>query len=172
LATFLRDGNQPVHRTKPYHNPNERRLGNREAEIVDFLVLVDGKPQFGPLTGQEALNIYIKVRFRRDVELPRVGWALATTEGIIIGGSNTVMQGNHLPSVCGGQTSIYRLELRPALCGGQYFITVGVGECPNQDWTYFDVRRSVIHIEVADSGHAAGFFHIPSSCENVDDLRG
>jgi len=91
LAALIEANELPLYRGRPYYNQNERRIGNRDAEIVDFLVLADGKSQFGILTGNETLNIYIKIKFRRNIDVPQTGWALVSTEGIVIAGSNTVM---------------------------------------------------------------------------------
>lgn len=169
VAAFLKDNISLRYRGRPYYNSHERRIGNFEAEIVDFLVLADGKPRFSVLTGNETLNIYIKVKFDRNVETPQTGWALLTTEGIIVAGSNTVMQKSTLSSVCAGETVIYDQEIKLALCGGQYFLTIGIGEYQKQEWNYFDVRNSAIHIAVADSERATGFFQVPSSCKRLID---
>lgn len=172
LAAFQRTNGEPLCQSMHYYNPHERRIGNREAEIADFLVLSDGKSQFSVLTGNETLNIHIKVKFHRNVDNPQIGWALVTTEGIVVAGSNTVMQKTTLSSARDGEIVIYDQEMKLALCGGQYFLNIGVGVSRGQEWTYFDVRRSTIHLDVADSGQASGFFQIPSSCKNVHDLLG
>lgn len=167
LTTFIATTGVPHYRSSHYYNLYERRIGNREAEIVDFLVLADGKSQFGILTGNEKLNIYIKVKFSGNVDVPQIGWALATTEGLVIAGSNTVMQKSTFSSVRDGEIVIYDQEMKFALCGGQYFLTLGVGKFENQEWTYFDLRNSIIHLAVADSGRASGFFQVPSSCKEL-----
>lgn len=167
FATFLKNDISSRYQDQPYYNSHERRIGNFEAEIVDFLVLADGKPRFSVLTGNETLNIYFKVKFCRDVEIPQAGWALLTTEGIIVAGSNTVLQKSTLPSVRDGEIVIYDQEIKLALCGGQYFLTIGIGEYQKQEWNYFDVRNSAIHLAVADSERATGFFQVPSSCKRL-----
>lgn len=172
LAAFQEPNGEPLYLSKHYYNPHERRIGSREAEIADFLVLADGKSQFDILTGNETLSIYIKVKFHRNVERPQIGWALVTTEGVVIAGSSTVMQKCILSSARNGEVAIYDQELKLAICGGQYFLNIGIGEYQDQEWTYFDVRRSIIHLAVADSGRASGFFQIPSSCKDAHDLLG
>ncbi|MDP1774202.1 MAG: ABC transporter ATP-binding protein [Methylobacter sp.] len=172
LSVFMESHQNSQYQNQSYYNPYERRIGNREAEIVDFLVQADGKLQFGVLTGNETINIYIKVRFQRNVDTPHLGWALLSPEGIVIAGSNTVMQETTLASVRDGELGIYNLEIKLALCGGQYFLTLGVGDYQQQEWNYFDLRNSLIHFAVIDSGCASGFFQIPSSCKNVTNKEG
>lgn len=169
LATFMRWNGSPQYISLPYYNSYERRIGNREAEILDFLVGVDEKFQFNVLAGSETLNIYIKVKSHQNVVIsPHIGWALLSPEGIVIAGSNTVMQKTTLSAIEGGETGVYCLEMKLALCGGQYFITLGLGDYQNREWIYFDVRNSLIHLSVVDSGQASGFFQIPSSCKHIE----
>jgi hypothetical protein len=164
LKEFLEGGSELLYRRFSYYNPYERRLGNGDAEIVDFLVAANGKFQFNILTGHEILTVYVKVKFNRRVEVPRIGWAIVSSEGIVIAGSNTVMQNSILPSAQAGETWVYAVEIKPNLCGGQYFLNAAVGECDKEDWTYLDVRRSVIHLSVTASRRASGFIEVPSSC--------
>lgn len=164
LKQFLEGGCEPLYRRFHYYNPYERRIGNGYAEIVDFLVAVDGKLHFNVLAGHEPLTVYLKVRFHRDVELPRIGWAIVSPEGIVIAGSNTVMQNIVLPSAHVGEIWVYAVDMNLRLCGGQYFLNVAVGECDKEDWAYLDVRRSMIHFSVMTSGRASGFIELASSC--------
>src|SRR6478609_1815273 len=91
LQNFL-DGDIGPFCTKfQYYNSHERRLGNREAEIADFLITADGHTDFNVLSGNEEIKIYLKVRFTREVDRPELGWALVSPEGIVITGSNTAM---------------------------------------------------------------------------------
>lgn len=168
IAAFLSNSIAVFYRERPYYNPNERRIGNREAEIVDLLVLADGIPKFSVLTGSETLNILIKIKYQRQVSSPQIGWGLTSVEGMVIGGSSTVMQGVELGSVEAGSVVIYDQEIRMALCGGQYFLNVAVGEYLDQQWIYFDARRSVIHLSVSDLGRGSGFFHFPSKVRVVN----
>jgi hypothetical protein len=50
------------------------------------------------------------------------------------------------------------------LCGGEYFLSIGVGEYNGEAWTFFDNRRSSIHLSVARSERASGFIEVPSDC--------
>lgn len=161
---FLEDRSEPLYLRFPYYNPNERRLGSAEAQVVDFLVAANGDFHFHVLAGHEVLTIYLKVRFARDIAAPGVGWAIVSAEGIVIAGSNTVLRQTELPSARGGETWIYAIEIKPNLCGGQYFLNAGIGECNGHDWHYLDVRRSVIHLPVSGSGRGSGFFEMPSEC--------
>jgi lipopolysaccharide transport system ATP-binding protein len=167
LREFMEGGGEPFYRRFPYYNPYERRFGNDDAKIVDFLVAANGNLHFNLLTGNEQLTIYLKVHFHRDVEIPRIGWAIASSEAIVIAGSNTVMKNITLPPAHGGETWIYAIKMEPRLCGGQYFINFGIGDHDGKSWIVLDEARSVVHLAVADSGKASGFFEVPSAFEIV-----
>lgn len=164
LGKFVEGGDEQLYRRFHYYNPNERHFGNGDAKIIDFLVAADGDLNFNVLNGHEQLVIYLKVRFLREVEAPRIGWAIVSSEGIVIAGSNTKMQNSVLPSAQAGETWVYAVEMKLNLCGGQYFLNAAVGECDKEAWTHLDTRRSVIHLSVATSGRASGFLEVPSSC--------
>jgi lipopolysaccharide transport system ATP-binding protein len=160
---LLNGANDILHRRFSYYHPYERRFGSGDAEIVDFLLAANGKLHFAVLAGDEVLTIYLKVRFHRDVELPRIGWALVSLEGIVIAGSNTVMKDISLPSARKGEVWVYAVKLQPKLTASDYFINIGVGEY-KEAWLYLDNRRSMIHVSVAASPSATGFIDVPSSC--------
>ncbi len=162
---FVEGSNGPVYKKFQYYNSHERRLGNREAEIVDFLVTVDGYADFNVLSGKEEISVYLKVRFAREVHRPEIGWAIASPEGMVISGSNTAMSEIGLPEARPGETWIYAVSIRPALCGGNYFLNFGVGETINGAWFFLDNRRAAVHLAVADTGKAKGFFSIPFKCK-------
>jgi lipopolysaccharide transport system ATP-binding protein len=167
LDKFLANMGEPFYPHFLYYNPNERRLGNGEADIVDFLVTADDNLYFNVLAGYEKLTIYLKVKFYRTVEVPRIGWALTSSEAIVIAGSNTVMKNIPFSTAQGGETWIYAITIEPKLCGGQYFFNFGIGDHDGESWLFLDERRAVAHLSVADSGKASGFFQIPSCFEVV-----
>ncbi len=161
LQNFLDGSDGPICHKFSYYNAHERRLGNRDAEIVDFLVTADGRTDFAILSGQEEIVIYLKVRFMREVSRPELGWAIVSPEGIVITGSNTAMSKFVLPEVQSGETWIYSVSLQPAFCGGEYFFNIGVGETIDGTWTFLDNRRSAGHLSVEHQDHVTGFYHLP-----------
>jgi len=171
LRELLDGGGKLLYRRFSYYNPYERRFGNGDAEIVDFLVAAEGKLHFNVLTGYETLTIYLKVRFHQDVEAPHIGWAIASPEGVVIAGSNTVMKNIFLPLVRAGDIWVYAIKMEPKLCGGEYFLNVGVGRTHKESWIFLDNRRSLIHLSVATSEQSSGFIDVPSSCVVASEPR-
>jgi lipopolysaccharide transport system ATP-binding protein len=167
LKEFLEGGDKAFYQRFAYYNPYERRFGNGDAKIVDFLVAADGNLHFNVLTGHEQLTVYLKVNFHRTVESPRIGWAIASLEALVIAGSNTVMKNITFPPAHSGETWVYGVTIEPKLCGGQYFLNVGIGDHDGENWIVLDEARSVAHFAVADLGKASGYFEAPSKFEVV-----
>lgn len=161
---FLDGSDGPVCEKFPYYNSHERRFGNGAAKIVDLIVAVDGKFDFGVLSGSESLMIYLKVRFARAADAPQIGWAIVSPEGIIISGSNSLSRNRVLPAARTGETWVYAISMETGLCGGEFFINVGVSSFDGESWTFLDNRRSVIHLSVTRSERSSGFVDLPSSC--------
>jgi len=167
LHEFMDGSDRSLCKTRNYYNKNERRFGNGDAEIVDFIITADGRGHFNAISGDEALSIYLKVLFKREIHQPQIGWAIVTSEGITIAGSNTAMCNISIPQACSGATCIYEIKILPNLCGGDYFLNFGVGEISNGTWTFLDNRRSAIYLAVTHSDKATGFFRIPFECQVV-----
>lgn len=167
LQNFMDGDVGPFCKKFQYYNSHERRLGNREAEIADFLITADGHADFNVLSGNEEIKIYLKVRFTREVGRPELGWAIVSPEGIVITGSNTAMSEIPLPEARPGETWVYAVSMQPALCGGDYFINFGIGEIINGTWTFLDNRRAAAHLSVAHRGKSTGFFDLSFKCEVV-----
>ena len=167
LHNFLDGDIGPLCKKFQYYNSHERRLGNREAEIADFLITADGHADFNVLSGNEEIKIYVKVRFTREVGRPELGWAIVSPEGIVITGSNTAMSEIPLPEARPGETWVYAVSMQPALCGGDYFINFGIGEIINGTWTFLDNRRAAAHLSVAHRGKSTGFFDLSFKCEVI-----
>jgi len=167
LHEFINGSERSSYRTRNYYNKNERRFGNGYAEIVDFIIAVDGQLHFGAISGNEALSIYLKVLFKREILQPQIGWAIVTPEGIKIAGTNTTMCNISIPKAHSGTTFVYEIKILPNLSGGDYFLNLGVGEILGDECCFLDIRRSVIHLNVTDDSKASGFFRIPFECQVV-----
>ncbi|MFA5924974.1 MAG: ABC transporter ATP-binding protein [Methylococcaceae bacterium] len=157
-------GDEALCRSFHYYNTNERRFGNGDAKITDFLITADGRANLTVLSGNEALSIYLKVRFMKEITRPELGWAVASPEGIVIAGSNTALSDIELPKVKAGETCIYEVVIQPMLCGGDYFLNFGIGEIINGAWSFLDNRKAVAHLSVAHQNKATGFFNVPFKC--------
>ena len=127
LQEFMDKSKSSFCKAHNYYNPNERRFGSGDAEIIDLLVTIDGQTNFSAISGKESLSVYLKVRYKRDSPQPQIGWAIVSPEGIVIAGSNTGMCNISLEQSYSGETCIYEVSIQLNLCGGDYFLNVGIG---------------------------------------------
>ncbi|MBC8505319.1 MAG: ABC transporter ATP-binding protein [Chloroflexi bacterium] len=164
LTNFLQNDGEPLSHHFAYYNPNERRFGNGDAEIVDFFVVADESPNFTILNGNGILTIYVKVHFKKDILDPQIGWGIVSPEGIMVSGSNTVSRNSGLLPAKAGEVWVYKISIQTSLCGGDFFINIGACSFDGESWTFFDNRRSVIHFIVAKTERSGGFVDFPSSC--------
>ncbi|MBM4128021.1 MAG: ABC transporter ATP-binding protein, partial [Nitrospira sp.] len=172
LNQFTQDDDSSMGQQFNYYNSAERRLGSGDARIIDFLLIADGQLYFDSLKGTEILTIYVKVKFGRDVERPKIGWAIASIDGIHLAGTNTELQNIDLAAAREGEAVIYVISLAPKLAGGHYFVDLGVGERDKEGlWKPLDNRRSLIHLAIADSMRCSGFFEIASDFSTLPRLE-
>lgn len=163
LDRFMENTIIPVGQSFNYYNPSERRFGNGGATIIDFLLIVADAVHFDVLKGNEVLTIYMKVKFQRDISKPKIGWAIASTEGIQIAGTNSEMLGVCFNPAKAGEVRMFTMRIFPRLSGGNYFIDLGVGEInAGKIWEPLDNRRALIHLAVADLGRCSGFVEMQS----------
>lgn len=150
--------------TRPYYNANENRLGSREAEIFDILATAQGTAIRGPLEGTERLTLWVKVRYEKHVQAPRIGWGVVTAEGIMVSGSNSVSRGVRLPDAEANEMALYRIDVQLNLCGGEYFLNLGVSTYDAPEWHFIDTRRAMIHFSVRNNESSSGVTDFPSTC--------
>jgi lipopolysaccharide transport system ATP-binding protein len=150
--------------TRQYYNPNENRLGSREAEIFDILAMANEAPIRGILEGTERLTLWVKVRYEKHIQAPRIGWGVVTAEGIMVSGSNSVSRGVRLPDAEADEMAIYRIDVQLNLCGGEYVINLGISTYDAPEWHFIDTRRAMIHFSVRNNESASGVTDFPSTC--------
>lgn len=147
------------HKSLTCYNPDERRIVSSGAEILDFMVLVDGNAGFVTITGTEKISIYLKVRFDEDILLPSIGIGITSNEGFMLSGTNTFISNKRLPKACIGDIRFYKVEFTINLIDGDYFLNFGLNQLIGTEEIMVDVRRSVIHLKVNRDSYCTGFFH-------------
>ena len=138
------------------YNKNESRRGDARAEILDYLVVAGGDCDPVTVRSGTTVDIYMKVRFNRPVEYPMFGFALMTTDGVIVYGTNTRLERIHVGPAAAGSVAAVRWSLRLDANVGDIFINLGVAEqMPDAD-DLMDDRKDLIHLHVHSSGEFVG----------------
>ena len=146
------------------YNKNEYRYGGKRAEIVDFLLVSNG--QYEPLivNCNEWLDIYMKVKFNADVENPNFGFKIKTVDGIVVYGTNAVLQRFTTRAVSKNEMIAYKFSLKLCLAAGDYFIDLAVGDKQSNDDAVATERRfDIIHITVQQTIQFSGMVDLECS---------
>jgi lipopolysaccharide transport system ATP-binding protein len=135
--------------TRRSYNKNEVRFGSGAARIVDYAIESEGHGDVTNIQFGRQVQLYIKVLFCRNVEVPIVGFTVKTLEGVEIFGTNTFLMGKKLKPVSQGQICVFRFSFSLRVSPSDYFFNIGVAEVDGtRGGAVLDVRRSMAHCVV------------------------
>jgi lipopolysaccharide transport system ATP-binding protein len=146
------------------YNPYEKRMGDRRAELVDFLVVDRKNRETTTIYSGDEIDIYMKVRSDHHLDYFIVGFSIKNKEGIVVYASNTGYQRIPIPPVEAGQFMVSRFSFKMNLHEGDYFIDLGVAEPTHEA---IDVRYGILHLTVCGKSQFDGFVELESSFEEV-----
>lgn len=130
------------------YNKDEFRQGDRRAEILDYLLICENKPDPVEIKTFDKLDIYIKAVFHEQVQFPLYGFAIKTLDGIRICGTNTWLDGVSISPTDRSDIVIFKFSIRMLLAGGDFFITLAVAERVNDEYVLIDHRADLVHLFV------------------------
>ncbi len=144
ISLFVRSNNGDKSlASRAGYNECEMRSGNKEAEIVDYVVLSEGRLNTKDIGVGAAVDIMIRVLFKRDVESPRVSISLRSPNGLLICGVNTSIHGLDVPRAYAGETRVFRFSFINKLGPGDYMLSFGVVDKGIANPIKLDVRESI-----------------------------
>jgi lipopolysaccharide transport system ATP-binding protein len=156
--TLSTDDAQPritpsVFEQRPGYNSLEYRWGNRQAEIVDFVVTTDGATHTIQLRTGTRVSVIIWARFHRDVEFPIFGLTIKTPDGVTVFGSNSrdCTNGPIVRPAKAEEIFCVTYSLDQVLGEGHYLISVGIAEEKTGEVIPLDRRFDSIQIVVMNS---------------------
>ena len=136
--------------TRRSYNKNEVRFGSGAARIVDYTIQSEGNGDVTNIQFGTQIQLYIKVLFCRNVEMPLVGFTIKTLEGVEIFGTNTFLMGKTIKPVSQGAITVFKFSFSLRVNPGDYFFNIGVAEADGtRGGTVLDVRRSIAHCVVS-----------------------
>jgi len=136
--------------TRRSYNKNEVRFGNGAARIVDYAIESEGHGDVTNIQFGAQIQLFIKVLFCRNVEIPVIGFTIKTLEGVEIFATNTFLMCKKLDSVAEGQICVYRFSFSLRVNPSDYFFDIGVAEADGtRGGAVLDVRRSVVHCVIS-----------------------
>jgi len=169
VARFLQGPADPAGCGRhPSYNRNEHRFGDHRAEIVDYLLVDADGTEVSTVTSGEAVDIYVKARFHEAVELPLVGFALKTVDGLLLYGTNTRMSQVPLQPAGCGDVIVVQFRFQLPLNPGDVFIDLGVAEDRGSEHVPLDVRYDLIHLSVQEKVPFSGLVNLGATVREVN----
>jgi len=162
------------------YNKGEHRYGDKRAEIVDYLAVSGERCDIATVRSGEAVDIFVKVRFRQAVEAPMFGMMIKTVDGIPLYATNTRFTDGVLnPDVSGlgspapvrsarrGEVRVVKFSIKMNLHEGDIFLDLGVAEkLPKVDEP-IDIRYGIIHLGVLQRNWFDGLADLEAAIEEV-----
>ncbi len=157
-------------RRRGYHDA-EYRWGNGGAEILDYLLVSGKRVEVANLFADEDAELYMCVRFTRDVATPVYGFAIKNIQGQLLSGCNSrdhgVRASARYRAVSAGEVVVCRFRFRPKVDTGDYLVSIGVSEDHSGDLDPLDRRYDSILVKVERRGPYFGLVDIGADCELI-----
>ncbi len=130
------------------YNKNEYRWGNRHAEIVDYFIISGRDVDPVQCDPSEQFNLYLKVKFDKDIERPIYGLNIKTVDGLLVYGNNSRdwdSQRSYFFQKA-GDVKVVCFSFTPRLNSGNYMLSVGIAEDMEDIEIPLDRRYDAIHL--------------------------
>ncbi|HVX04494.1 MAG TPA: ABC transporter ATP-binding protein [Rhodanobacteraceae bacterium] len=175
VSAFINDSAGAGFSRRPGYHDAEYRWGNGGAEILDYLLVSGKRAEVANLFADEEAELYMRVRFTRDIATPVYGFAIKNIQGQMLSGCNSRDHGlqarTRYRAVSAGQVVVCRFGFTPKVDSGDYLLSIGVSEDHSGDLDPLDRRYDSILIKVERRGPYFGIFDIGADCQVVRTLE-
>lgn len=130
------------------YNPYEHRYGNGNSRIIDYLLVSDAEIDPAVVHTESRIDLYVKIRFLKDIQTPMFGLAIKTKEGVVVYGTNTILMGSVVAPAVAGSFRIIKFSLSLRITEPDIFIDLGSGEYRDEKSIALDRRYSIIHLQI------------------------
>lgn len=153
---------------KSCYNPHETRLGSGAVRIIDFDLIVDGEINPPEIRAHTEAELLVKVVFNECLENVSFGFAIVSTDGTYVAGTNSEMMKKPYLSANADEYRVVRLRWKSHFIGGEYFLNIGCHQIVDGEKFFLDVRRSVARFKFADTPGAYGFVDLEMEPEVIE----
>ena len=143
-------------------NPNTLEYGEKQAEIVDFVVIDDKGRQSNTIEKGSVFKIKMKVHFHEDIQQPIMAYTFKNIQGTEITGTNTMYEQVNVPHPQAGRECVVTFEQEMNLQGGEYLLSFGCTGYRNGDFNVFHRLYDACNITVVSSKNTVGFYDMNS----------
>ena len=175
IAAFIDKGADSGFAGRRGYHDAEYRWGNGGAEILDYLLVSGDRGEVANLFADEDAELYMRVRFTRDIATPVYGFAIKNIQGQLLSGCNSrdhgVRASARYRAASAGEVVVCCFRFRPKVDSGDYLVSIGVSEDHSGDLDPLDRRYDSILIKVERRGPYFGLVDIGAGCELIDGIR-
>jgi lipopolysaccharide transport system ATP-binding protein len=155
-------GDAEAYRTRRGFNAHHVRLGEaRWAQLCDYLIVSGGQAEPPRLRQGDMIEIYAKFRCLEARGNVNTGIGITTLEGLMVYGTNSVMQRRSVGPLAAGSIVIARYRFPVRLAQGKYMLNIGIGEAEETSGADFqDVRRGICALFVDGPATHSGLVNL------------
>ena len=151
-------------------NPDTLEYGDKQAEIVDFVVLDSKGRQSNTIEKGSSFSIKMKVRFHETIQQPIMAFTFKNIQGTEITGTNTLFEEMEVEHSEAGKECIVTFTQEMSLQGGEYLLSFGCTGYKGGDFTVFHRLYDACNITVVSHKNTVGFYDMNSKV-SIEELK-
>ena len=143
-------------------NPNKLEYGEKQAEIVDFVVLDEKGRQSNNIEKGSYFTIKMKIHFHETIQQPIMAYTFKNVQGTEITGTNTMYEKVSARHPQAGRECVVSFEQKMDLQGGEYLLSFGCTGYRDGEFCVFHRLYDACSITVISSKNTVGFYDMNS----------
>lgn len=143
-------------------NPDTLEYGEKQAEIVDFVVLDSKGRQSNTIDKGSSFQIKMKVHFHENIQQPIMAYTFKNIQGTEITGTNTMYEEVFVEHPDAGRECVVTFKQKMDLQGGEYLLSFGCTGYREGEFTVFHRLYDACNITVVSTKNTVGFFDMNS----------
>lgn len=157
----------------PGYNKGEYRWGNREAEIIDYLIGDESYWHVNHFASGASVKLYLKIKYAADVERPIYGLTIKTPDGVTVFGTNSkdLFHEAGWQSRKSGDVEVVKFEFRALLNAGHFMVSVGVASESGGEIIPLDRRYDLIEIYITQTQKHYGIVNLEAGFQQIGGRR-
>ena len=153
------------YQTRPFYNKNEYRWGNKEATILDYILMVNNK-QFPPqIHSSDLTDIIFKVRFNKAFKEVIAGILIKNLDGKILYGTNSKNIGFRMKNITKDDIRTFKFSLILPFIEQQFLLSLGISELVDSEIIPLDRRYDSILLNVYNPNQNVGVVDLETKFE-------
>ena len=139
-------------------NPNVLEYGDKEAEILSFVVLDDKGRQSNAIEKGSIFHMKVRIHFHQDIQDPISTYTFKNIQGTPITGTNTMFEGVHIDHSRAGDEVIVTFTQQMNLQGGEYLLSFSCTGYRDGEFTVYHRMYDACNLSVVSTKNTVGFY--------------